>query len=299
MRVALKVLAAVGSVLLAVGAVLFFSAFAFAGFDTSKLYGLKYGYEVYEQSGEIETVEIDYEYANIKIIPIEEDKINVVYPVLTDKDGNRENDYTVTETEKKLTLTESRSWFKYGTRFLFRTNDPPELTVKIPRSAKLNFLIKTVNGKIEFAPGGEDLYTGNKIELSTVNGNVEISRVEASYLSARSTNGTVSAEAVKAEGEASLATVNGKITADTVNAENFSAHTTNGNISVIRLIGELIRINSTNGDVTAVFVGNADDYVVTAETVNGDVNGAEGKNGAEKSIYVKTVNGDINISFTE
>lgn len=135
------------------------------------------------------------------------------------------------------------------------------------------------------------------LEITTVNGTVDIEDQMAGTLHAATTNGNIRLNKVDVTGEAGVSTVNGQITLSGLRADSVVAQCMNGRIQVDGVsVNTSIDMSTTNGSISGTVAGSAQDYTVSAGTVNGSSNLSNTAGGA-KSLSAHTTNGSIDIRF--
>ena len=269
-----KKLTIFGLVALLVGGVLFAVAFAASGFSFEKLSGLKWDSKSYTESSEINSVTIDVDNADVKVkFDKNAEKITVSYYECKNRNDKILSSVTVTESDGKLTLRESKSW-KYDL-YLWNYKDT-DVILTVPEERMLSLNIFTDNGDAEIY-GNPTL--GN-VRIETDNGDVEISgSFSATALSVETDNGSFEAE--------------GALNLDTISVE-----TDNGRIECedALITANKIYFMTDNGDVDACLFGAREDYKITVDTDNGDSNVTNQPHGS-RELYIETDNGDAYIRF--
>lgn len=135
------------------------------------------------------------------------------------------------------------------------------------------------------------------LELTTVNGTVNVEDQMAGTLRAATTNGNIRFNKVDATGEANVSTVNGQVTLSGLKADSLVARCMNGRVQVDGVsVNASIDMSTTNGSISGTVAGSAQDYTVNAGTVNGSSNLSNSAGGA-KSLSAHTTNGSIDIRF--
>jgi FlaG/FlaF family flagellin (archaellin) len=135
------------------------------------------------------------------------------------------------------------------------------------------------------------------LELTTVNGTVNVEDQMAGTLRAATTNGNIRVNKVDASGEAHVSTVNGQVSLSSLKADSLEARCSNGRIQVDGVsVNTSIDMSTTNGSISGTLSGSAQDYTVSAGTVNGSSNLSNATGGA-KSLSAHTTNGSIDIRF--
>ncbi|ANE45123.1 hypothetical protein SY83_00835 [Paenibacillus swuensis] len=118
------------------------------------------------------------------------------------------------------------------------------LVVVVPERRKLNLQIRLVNGTFS----GENLSVQKELRVTSVNGNVTVSRVEGD-VALRTTNGAISLSEVN--GSANLSTTNGKVEFNQITGA-VQANTSNGRIQAYSTtVGGDWELKTTNGSIEA------------------------------------------------
>ena len=146
-----------------------------------------------------------------------------------------------------LEVTEPSSNITLG-----NNNRPGVLTVYLPENAAAftNMQLRTANGAVRIV--GDDGRMAASIEITVVNGMVELRDFSADTVSARSTNGTVSGNSLAAD-MLTLNTTNGVITLrDSQVSGDLIARTVNGGVTIENVDADMDRadVNAVNGVVT-------------------------------------------------
>ena len=135
------------------------------------------------------------------------------------------------------------------------------------------------------------------LEITTVNGTVNVEDQMAGTLRAATTNGNIRLNKVNATGEAYVSTVNGQVSLSDLAAGSVVARCMNGRVQVDGVsVNTSIDLSTTNGSISGTLQGSAQDYTVSAGTVNGSSNLSNASGGA-KTLSAHTTNGSIDIRF--
>ena len=259
-------------------------------------------FELESSPESLSLVSVDVRNAEIKIVTGSEIKIEyeesdrLKYSVVYDEEA------------KSLVMEEIYSVPKIFGMFNFHNQ---VITITVPKVDKLN--LESTNGKIEVPSGVydeidiettngvveiNDVIAVRGVEVSTTNSRITLSniRAERGKIEAHSTNGVIvfsDITANSAEGK----TTNGQITASDVETAKLSLITTNGPVVCNRIdIEESAFFKSTNGNITASFVGSMSDFTVEGYTTNGDIYPGNVVGGS-KRIECHSTNGDIRLTF--
>lgn len=289
-----KKLTIFGLVALLVGGVLFTVAFAASGFSFEKLSGLKWDSKSYTESSEINSVTIDVDNADVKVkFDKNAEKITVSYYECKNRNDKILSSVTVTESDGKLTLRESKSW-KYDL-YLWNYKDT-DVILTVPEERMLSLNIFTDNGDAEIY-GNPTL--GN-VRIETDNGDVEfIGTVNAANAQIETDNGDVEISGSFSATALSVETDNGSFEAEgALNLDTISVETDNGRIECedALITANKIYFMTDNGDVDACLFGAREDYKITVDTDNGDSNVTNQPHGS-RELYIETDNGDAYIRF--
>ena len=147
----------------------------------------------------------------------------------------------------RLEITEPSSNITLG-----NNNRPGVLTVYLPENAAAftDMALRTTNGAVRIA--GNDGRMAASVEVTVVNGVVELRGFIADNVSARSTNGTVNGNSLAAD-TLIFNTTNGVITLrDSQVSGDLAARTVNGGVTIENVDADMDRadINAVNGVVT-------------------------------------------------
>lgn len=189
-------------------------------------------------------------------------------------------------------------------------------------------LPKDFGGKLRFRNKNGGMYIKNTgfadMELYTENGRFDIDSISCAEFTLKTHNGTVGIKNLNASGAVGVKCKNGKVKAESVAASTFSVsgkntditiidvrskksecQTSNGAIDASALAADELRLETANGKINAMLLGNRRDCRLAAETAHGSiaVDGTPCKNvtdvasDAKKRATVRTSNGDIDIRF--
>lgn len=188
-------------------------------------------------------------------------------------------------------------------------------------------LPKSFNGRLRFRNKNGGLYIKDgkfgEIDLSTKNGRFEAENMHCAEFSLKMKNGSVGLKNINADGGIFVKCSNGNIRAESIGApalslscrnaglsvidaktDKLDCSTDNGSIDASGIVGSDVRLETSNGKITALCLGKRDDHRLSLETSNGSitVNGTPAKNitdpvGAKKRVACRTSNGDIDLKF--
>lgn len=193
-----------------------------------------------------------------------------------------------------------------------------EFKLVLPKNFCGRLRFRNKNGGIYISGG-----TFGELDLSVANGKVNVEGLSCSEFSLRMKNGSIGLKSVNCSGEAAIRCSNGVIRAETVTAPTFlmscrnaalsaidiktnrlDCSTDNGTIDASGINTSDARLETANGKIGALFIGERDDYRLSAETSHGSItiNGTPSKSfsepvGSKKRIRSRTSNGDIDIKF--
>lgn len=128
---------------------------------------------------------------------------------------------------------------------------------------------------------------------------VEVPPQYAGLLNARTTNASLTADAVEAP-EADFTTQSGSVRLENSRfAARVSVRTTNAGIRVEQLASPDIRLSSTNGSIKGTIAGSQQDYSIVTNTTNGSASPSSVINKqAPGQLNATTSNSSITLTFT-
>ncbi len=242
----------------------------------------KYVKKTFEvKKDEINEIKIETHNDKVSVVPTDGDIIKITYYT------NKYNTYTEDLSMNKICLKKDKKFRIFAFDFsLFTKFEEIMITVEIPKDISEKLDVDTNNGTIQVS----DL-DFSKISLKSSNGRVELKNINTSEdLDIKTSNGSLTFENVKSSKSINASTSNGKINLDTVIAENeieldtsngiitikdvvcmdFKAETSNGRIEADMLEADSIDIKTSNGKIDATIVGNQNQFTQEFKTSNGD-----------------------------
>ena len=303
----MKKLTIIGSVIIAVGLIVFTAAFGAAGWDMKKL-STDSEYTESRESFEStnQDIVIKDDVSDIDILPSEDGMIHLVC-------WESENEtYSVTD-GNTLTIekTEHYEWYERIFNFRFESHD---VTVMIPEGYTGSIYAYTNTGKVDVRE-----ISSSGIEVTADNGEVSLRDLTVSgALRANTSNGSIQAENVVLDGELAMGTANGNIDIGNVSAEHLTAKSDNGEITLngVQVSGEtnigtdngdisingfepgpVTELETSLGEISGSINGELRDFTVSSYTDLGENSLPESLPGGEKELTVKTDMGDIDITF--
>lgn len=138
------------------------------------------------------------------------------------------------------------------------------------------------------------------VDLHTQNGMIEASGTTSRWLTAETQNGTATLSSIAAD-ELEASSTNGSVRLSRISAQRVNADSMNGFIEAATLAADDIALTTTNGGIEALIDGLPDEYAISASSINGSTNAPVGSSApdAAKHLTARSVNGHISVSFTE
>ncbi len=230
------------AIVLILGIVILFTAFALNGFKLKGLYQ-KEKYEKHEMEikEDIKAINIDEINGDIKFV-ITEDDCHVEY-----YDSEKiVHEISVDGDTLVIEQKDNTKWYEY-LRFNFGYENDNGVIIYIPKNELREIKIETTNGDIEI----KDLIISQALTTETTNGDITISNVKA--------------------GRTSFDTVNGDIKLTKLESLQNDFQTVNGDIKGTLVGRYKIDTDTVNGDVSVPKKTYGADGRINAETVNGDI----------------------------
>ncbi len=268
------------AVLVLVGAVIFVSALAAAGFDFTKLNTQKFTTKNYEFGENFESIFVNVETADVTFVPTDES----VCKVVCFEEEKRPHSVEIKNGTLNISYVNNHKWnINIGIYF-----SAPKITVYLPKAAYKSLSVATKTGGVEVPEGLAFETVGITGATADIECRASVSKsIEIGTATGKITLGEASAETVKLSAET------GKITAQNVACKRFSAKNGTGKIILENVIAEE-RIDAETGTGDIRF--NACDAAeITAETGTGSVKGTLL---SEKIFITKTSTGKVSVPST-
>jgi len=172
-----------------------------------------------------------------------------------------------------------------------------EITISIPANNNESIQVTQTNGDIDFS----SIYLMfNSLDLTSQNGDISVSGVNSTTISATSTNGDISFTDVSSD-SITLKTTNGDISLNNYDVEslleeNYSMETTNGDVTftLMGFIGDF-SLSTSNGNVDVYYYGLTQVNFTSQSSTNAQ--GYVGNVGMGGNVQASSVNGDVTATF--
>lgn len=188
-----------------------------------------------------------------------------------------------------------------------------KVVVTVPESWHGGANLRTSNSSIEVrnvSLSGLTAHTSNSsvtaekvaadgaVVLRTSNSRVNAEDLAAEEVTIKTNNGRIEGKNVGAKGNITFVTSNGRIIAENVSGKEMVLSTSNGKIEVMNIDAQYIKLASSNGGISGTVAGKREDYRITSRTSNGK-NSLAGSDSGNRRLEVITSNGGINVDFAE
>lgn len=303
MRTATKVWLIVAGALIALGIIVFGTAFMAIGGDMLGFATNKYETNTYKITDEFTGIRIDADTANIKIVTSESEECSVeCYEQDNMKHTVRVNNGTL-----EIKLTDTRKWYEYiGISFT-----SPKIVVAIPKGEYGDIDVKVSTGEViinayipdyTFESVDVTASTGRvmlgatvkqDVNITTTTGNIFGNGVCAKSINLSASTGRVELNAITCEGDLSVTVSTGNARVSGVTCKNFSSDGDTGRLYLGHFEAEeKITVKRSTGDVTFEACDAAE---ISVRTDTGDV---EGTLLSDKVFIVRTDTGDVEVPKT-
>ena len=294
---------------LCAGLIIFIIGFAMMGFnvmnfDTEPAYMQK----SYSLDGNVSSISVCEENANVNIVVSKDKKINLKYY------ENGEKTYTISKlADGSLSIKKDTKGNFINNFFAFSVSTPI-LTIEIPEKYAGKLLVENKDGNIAVegicmgslsadADNGyiriyKSSFSGN-IDVETENGNIELYQAKIDGTAKlTSDNGRLFSQSVTAN-ELYMEADNGFMTLVDTNATgSIFAESDNCDIEISSInFGNGITMIAENGDIKGSVVGSETDFAYNCVATNGTSNLDNIESAGRKQLNLRTENGDIEINF--
>ncbi len=190
-------------------------------------------------------IETDLVNADVKLEKAEGSQIQIYIETKNPKN------YRINFEDSELNITEkkkSRFWL-----FDWKDYQKAQVTIKVP-TEDAEISLETVNGDLSIQ------LTGGNLEASTINGNVKLGQSKFSEAMLQTVNGKILVSDSDILEELKLNTVNGSLNIERVNANYLEGETINGDFFLLDIYGEKLVATTVNGDFnwTNIYVASID-----------------------------------------
>lgn len=244
----------------------------------------------YESTELIHTVRIETENLKIRVKTTEDGPVRVYFKKKDDLD-----EVLFEEKDGVFSFIHKRKENVLLKNLLSLFVDFNLLILELPMNFAGNLYLQTTNGAIRISGLGSLV----KGEISSNNGRIKMENGRAENLQIKTNNGKI--DLVNLMGETiDVSTGNGLINVKECRyTEQLSLQTQNGAVTAKNIISDHISMKTSNGLVTALIIGNENDYNINSTTRNG-FNNLENIYEPErtKSLVARTHNGRIQVDFT-
>lgn len=245
--------------------------------DYTKLSTAEYEKNTVEVTDEFSDISIESDWADIVLVPSEDENCRVVFRQRSDLD------YTASVSDNTLVVKEydKRQWYD-RIDYSF-SSDIADITVYLPVKQYGKFNATIVSGNVSVPAD----FSFNGIAIKGTSGEIECKASAAESLQIETDSGCINASGLTSK-MLSLSTFSGDIKIADVNCTGCSAKTDSGNMKMNSLNCNNVIAGSFSGDITlknVIVKGN-----ITAESSSGNVRFDKSDAG---EISVKTDSGDI------
>ena len=300
MRTATKVWLIVAGALIALGIIVFGTAFMAIGGDMAGFSTNKYETNEHQITDEFENILIKSNTASIKLVASEDDSCSVVCYEQT----NLKHSVSVKDGALEIKVVDERKWYEHiGINF-----STPTVTVYIPKGEYGDLDISVSTGDVDIPEGfgfeniDVTASTGRvmcgavakqDVNITTTTGNIFGDGVCAKSINLSVSTGRVELNAITCEGDLSVTVSTGSARVSGVTCKNFRSDGDTGRLYLGYLEAEeKITVKRSTGDVTFEACDAAELFI---ETSTGDV---EGTLRSDKVFIVRTDTGDVEVPKT-
>ena len=300
MRTATKVWLIVAGALIALGIIVFGTAFMAIGGDMAGFSTNKYETNEHQITDEFENILIKSNTASIKLVASEDDSCSVVCYEQT----NLKHSVSVKDGALEIKVVDERKWYEHiGINF-----STPTVTVYIPKGEYGDLDISVSTGDVDIPEGfgfeniDVSASTGRvmcgavakqDVNITTTTGNIVANGVCAKSINLSVSTGRVELNAITCEGDLSVTVSTGSARVSGVTCKNFRSDGDTGRLYLGYLEAEdKITVKSSTGDVSFEDCDAAELFI---ETSTGDV---EGTLRSDKVFIVRTDTGDVEVPKT-
>jgi DUF4097 and DUF4098 domain-containing protein YvlB len=300
MRTATKVWLIVAGALIALGIIVFGTAFMAIGGDMAGFSTNKYETNENQISDEFKHIFIKSNTANIKIVASEDESCSVVcYEQI-----NLKHSVSVKDGALEIKVVDERKWYEHiGINF-----SAPTVTVYIPKGEYGDLDISVSTGDVDIPEGfgfenidvaastGRVMcgaVANQDVNITTTTGDIFGNGVSAASMKLSVSTGRIDLNGIKCEGDLSVTVSTGSARVSGVKCRNFRSDGDTGRLYLGYLEAEeKITVKRSTGDVS---FDNCDAAELFIETSTGDV---EGTLRSDKVFIVRTDTGDVEVPKT-
>lgn len=225
------------------------------------------------------------------------DKINLSFYISTI------DTYTLGETNESISLAIKTPWYQSILSATTLVNSAfnkeySYIRLDVPLNSLASYKIVTLNGNI----GITDV-SASTLSAKTSNGNINVKNAKVESLSLEVNHGNVDVSVINAT-LLSLTNTDGNIKGTELTNSTLNAKTNNGNITLNDVVSNYLDTVTANGNIALVVTGVFSEYKVTVKTNNGTIKVDDQKYGSgtyntdqAKTIAAITSNGTIRLNF--
>lgn len=300
MRTATKVWLIVAGALIALGIIVFGTAFMAIGGDMAGFSTNKYETNEHQITDEFENILIKSNTATIKIVASEDDSCSVVCYEQT----NLKHSVSVKDGALEIKVVDERKWYEHiGINF-----SAPTVTVYIPKGEYGDLDVSVSTGDVDIPEGfgfeniDVTASTGRvmcgaaakqEVNITTTTGDIFGNGVSAASMKLSVSTGRIDLNGIKCEGDLSVTVSTGSARVSGVTCKNFRSDGDTGRLYLGYLEAEdKITVKRSTGDVSFEDCDAAELFI---ETSTGDV---EGTLRSDKVFIVRTDTGDVEVPKT-
>lgn len=300
MRTATKVWLIVAGALIALGIIVFGTAFMAIGGDMVGFSTNKYETNEHQITDEFENILIKSNTATIKLVASEDDSCSVVCYEQT----NLKHSVSVKDGALEIKVVDERKWYEH----IGINLSAPSVTVYIPKGEYGDLDVSVSTGDVDIPEGfgfeniDVSASTGRvmcgavakqDVNITTTTGDIFGNGVSAASMKLSVSTGRIDLNGIKCEGDLSVTVSTGSARVSGVTCKNFRSDGDTGRLYLRNLAAEeKITVKRSTGDVSFEDCDAAELFI---ETSTGDV---EGTLRSDKVFIVRTDTGDVEVPKT-
>lgn len=281
MSKATKIWLITAAILTFAGIFIFGGAMTAMGWNFTKLATDKFETNTYEFEGEIKSVDVNCDTADIELLPSTDGKVSVVCY----EHKNEKHEATVSEGTLEIKLVQKRKWYEHiGINY-----KSPKITVYLPEGEYGDFAVKSDTGNVKTYDG----FSFDDVDIKVSTGIISIGDLSCATLSLKTSTGAVKVENTVCTGDVSIKVSTGKTTLSDVNCNSLSSKGDTGSITLKNVIAKKkLSVERSTGNVTLDGSDAGEIYIKT------DTGSVRGTLLSDKIFFAESDTGSVKVPKT-
>lgn len=276
MKKSKKIAILLSAVLITVGVIISFSAFAVMDFNFKKLDTTELVTNTYTVRETFDNIHVEDGEANIRFLPSKDETCTVVCK----ESASITHNVAVTNGTLTITQTDESKWYEHIGIFF----EPMETQIYLPKTEYKKLSVSNIIGNIEVPvdfsfkqaqinnSSGNTVFAAdvkNDLSLLSVSGNIKITNIKCKNIDVKNSTGKTVLQNTVATDNIQIKSVTGDVKLQKSDAGNLNIETSTGSVRGSLLTDKIFSANSSTGDVDVPQSGKGG--ICKVHTSTGDI----------------------------